>query len=549
MFARCKQSGKHTYVQLVHNERVDGRVRQRVIATLGRLDALRESGQIDQLLTSLGRFSDCAAVLSARSRDIEADARSIGPPRLFERLWKQLGLPEVLGRLLNSRRFAFPVERAVFVTVLHRLMCPGSDRAASHWAQRYVIDGAQDLDLHHLYRAMAWLGEALAEDQQDGATPFVPRCTKDLIEESLFARRRDLFTGLELVFFDTTSLYFEGEGGETIGHRGHSKDHRPDCNQMVVGAVLDSQGRPLCCELWPGNTADVKTLIPVVDRLRKRFALSRICIIADRGMISRDTLDQLNERGIPYILGARLRLVKEVRNEVLGRPGRYRQVHPPRRHSRDPMPLRVKEVRVEDRRYVVCVNDEQARKDKADRRAILESLRKQLKQGDKSLIGNKGFRKYVKSEGERFSINEKRVRQEERFDGKWVLQTSLDVDAAEVALQYKRLWQVEQTFRTAKSTFETRPIYHKRDETIRGHVFCSFLALVLMHELYDRLESHGHGEVEWERLKLDLDALQEVRIETQGKGYLVRTSPRGDVSTAFAAAGVSLGRTIRETED
>ena len=146
---------------------------------------------------------------------------------------------------------------------------------------------------------MAWLGEELPQDQQKGKTPFAPRCTKDRIEEGLFAHRRDLFTDLQLVFFDTTSIYFEGEGGQDIGQRGFSKDHRPDLYQMVVGAVLDGPGRPICRELWPGNTTDVTTLIPVVDRPRSRFGDRRVCVVADRGMISRETIEALerDERG------------------------------------------------------------------------------------------------------------------------------------------------------------------------------------------------------------------------------------------------------------
>ena len=155
----------------------------------------------------------------------------------------------------------------------------------------YAIEGVADLELHHLYRAMAWLGEVLPKDQQDGATPFAPRTNKDRIEEALFARRRDLFSDLEIVFFDTTSIYFEGEGGETLGQRGHSKDHRPDLKkQMVVGMVLDRNGNPVCSELWPGNTADVKSLAPIVDRLQSRFGIGSVCIVADRGMISAESL-------------------------------------------------------------------------------------------------------------------------------------------------------------------------------------------------------------------------------------------------------------------
>jgi len=183
------------------------------------------------------------------------------------------------------------------------------------------------------------------------------------------------------VFFDTTSIYFEGAGGETIGRHGNSKDHRPDCKQMVVGAILDNTGRPICCELWPGNTTDVKTLIPIVDRLRERFSITRICIVADRGMISKKTIEELQavHRDVRFILGARLRAVKEIREKVLTDPGAYQQVYGPKARSKDPSPLKVKEVRVGDRRYVVCYNEDQAKKDRADRQAIVESLQDQLR--------------------------------------------------------------------------------------------------------------------------------------------------------------------------
>src|SRR5262249_18337409 len=158
-----------------------------------------------------------------------------GPALVFERLWQQTGCPAVLHESLADRRFEFPLERAVFLTVLHRLFATGSDRAADQWRHDYEIDGVAPLRLPHLYRTMAWLGEELPDDQQQGSTKLVPRCTKDVIEEQLFARRRDLFSELEVVFFDTTSLYFEGAGGESLGQYGHSKDHRPDEQQMVVG--------------------------------------------------------------------------------------------------------------------------------------------------------------------------------------------------------------------------------------------------------------------------------------------------------------------------
>lgn len=554
MFFRQKRSGGYVYLQIVENRWEKGRSRQRVIATVGRLDQLQQSGQLDGLLQSGAKFAEAVMVLSAHRRGDAPAIRHcrIGPALVFGRLWDELQIPQVLERLLAGRHFELPLERILFLTVLHRLFASGSDRSCVlNWKDRYAIPGLESVDLHHVYRAMAWLGERLPEDQQAGATPFAARCTKDAFEESLFDRRRHLFSHLDLVFFDTTSIYFEGEGGVELGQYGHSKDHRPDCKQMVVGAILDGEGRPLCCELWPGNVTDVKTLIPVVDRLQQRFRIRSICIVADRGMISEATLAQLQQeqRKVHYLLGARLRNVKEIYEDVLSRGGRYREVRGPREKRSDPSPLKVKEVRVGDRRYVVCLNEEQARKDRADREAIVASLREQLKHGDKALVGNKGYRKYLHSEGPKFTLDEAKVKGEERFDGKWVLQTDLEeMTAEEVALQYKQLWMVEEMFRTVKTLLETRPIFHKCDETIRGHVFCSYLALLLRKELQDRLEAQG-GKLEWAELLRDLEALQYTEVETDGKRFLLRSDLAGTTATVFRAVGVAIPPSVQNTQE
>lgn len=547
MFFRKKTTRGYTYLQIVENRREAGKVRQRVVATLGRLDALDSSGQLDSLLRSGAKFAESVLVLSAHQKGELAQVASsrIGPGLIFERLWEQTGCKAELERLLRGRGFGFSVERALFLTVVHRLVCPGSDRAASKWRTNYRLTGTQALALHQLYRAMAWLGTPLGEAEQEGRTPFAPRCTKDRVEEGLFARHRALLTTLDLVFFDTTSIYFEGQGGGTLGQHGKSKDSRPDLKQMVVGAILDGDGHPIACELWPGNTTDVKTLIPIVERLEKRFAIGRICVVADRGMISADTLRELDRRQWLYILGARMRSVAEVRDEVLSRAGRYQEIHPKGPTKKDPSPLKVKQVMIWERRYVVCLNEDQAKKDAADRQAILAGLREQLKKGDKALIGNKGYRKYLKTKGSRFQIDEDKIGEEARYDGKWVLLTNTDLPTREVALKYKQLWMVETIFRSAKTLLETRPIFHKCDETIRGHVFCSFLALVLRKELQDRLEAKGQ-DLEWADVIRDLDALQETVVEQQGKRFMLRSEARGTCGAVFQAVGVALPPTIRQ---
>lgn len=542
MFARVKKSGMYQYLQLVENRRENGRVLQRVLVTLGRLDQMTEKGEVESLIRSLSRFSEKALLILSDRSAVSASAVKIGPALVFERLWKELGIGAIVSSLASSRRFGFSIERALFLTVLHRLFVSGSDRGCERWRRDYRIEGCDDIALHQLYRAMAFLGEEV--EYQSDRTPFAPRCTKDLIEEQMFNRRRDLFTNLDLVFLDTTSIYFEGEGGATLGKLGHSKDHRPDLNQMVVGALLDDRGRPLACEMWPGNTADVISVVPVVTRLKKRFGATGFCIVADRGMISQTTIRGLEKEQLSYILGVRMRRVNEVKNDVLLDSGDYQEVYPESPDSKAPSPLKVKEVIVSGTRYIVCRNERQARKDAIDRETIVESLKEKLKAAPKTLIGNKGYRQFLSIGKESVTIDKKKIEDDARYDGIWVLTTNTKLTAKEVALKYKELWMVEHTFRDMKSVLDTRPIFHKRDETIRGHVFCSFLALALKKELDARLVTKGL-QYEWSHIKQYLKALQEVTLQENDIRFAIRTECQGSCGNVFKAVGVAVPPTIR----
>ena len=511
MFARIKRVENRQYLQLVENRWEAGRSRQRVIATLGRLDDLQATGKLDAAVKSLARFATKLKVIEDHQNGHLRvhSVQRIGPDLVLSRLWERLGLKDVLTGLLAGRRYDFAVERAIYFTVLSRLFFPGADQRAWRQARDYRITGTAELKLHHLYRAMAWLGQV-----------------KDEVEERLFARNRNLFTGLDLVFFDTTSLYFEGQGGESLGRYGYSKDGCPDKHQMIVGAVLDRGGRPISCPMWPGNTTDVKTLQPVVERLRDRFGISDVVVVADSGMISQKTQEWLDATKIGYILGARMRTVKAIKFDVLDAPGAYEDVQEN---------LKVKEVVVAGKRYVVCLNPEEAKQDAHVRAATVESLRRKLAASPRSVVGNHGYRRYLKIDRQAVTIVEEKIQADERFDGKYVLQTSTDLPAAEVALRYKELWQVERVFREVKRVLEARPVYHKYDLTIKGHVFCSFLALVVMKELMS-----GAGETtNWDVIRQDLDALYETEVEREGNRYQLRGPYLSTSRAMLKAVGIA----------
>lgn len=546
MFVRIKKVGNNSYVQIVENRREGKAVRQHVIATLGKTDELIESGKLDSMARSLLKHTKAVQVFDAhRDGSLVADqSRSIGPALVFDRLWKDLGLPSVFETLLTNTRIQFSIERAVFLTVLHRLFCPGSDRAAERWKDGFVIPGAEGISLHHMYRAMDWLGR---RSSQLGSDHFSHRCNKDEIEELLFARNKDLFTEVDLVFFDTTSIYFEGEGGQELGKHGHSKDSRPDLPQMIVGAILDSRGRPLCCEMWPGNVTDVTTLQPVVKRLTERFNIASLCIVADRGMVSKDTIAKLesNELDLRYILGVRMRKLHIFKDQEFRIDDDFVEVTPRRTRRADPSPLKVSERTVDGKRYIICYNEEQARKDRHDREAIVESLREKLRESDKNLVGNMGYRKFLAQHGEdHFEIDEEKVTNDARFDGIWILTTNMGDPAPDIARHYKELWMVEDVFRSVKTVLRTRPIYHQNDATIRGHVFCSFLALMLLKELENRLADRGLV-YEWQDIKRDLSALQQIDVTLNGEPWALRTELRGCCNEVLKAAGVVVPQRVQ----
>ena len=541
MFVREKTVNGYTYLYLVENVRENGRTKQHIIRNLGRKEAVLAAGDLDRLLASIGRFSERAMVLNAiEANPAQVQAHRIGGPLLFGRLWERLGIGAVLEDQLAGRQFGFAVERAVFVATLHRLFVSGSDRGCIDWMQSYAIEGAEDLALHQFYRAMAWLGEEI-EEKAEGA--LAPRCVKDVIEEKLFDRRRDLFTDLSLVFMDTTSLSFYGAGGETLGKRGHSKDFRPDLAQMILALVVDAEGRPICTEMVPGNTADVTVLLPVVERLRTRFGITRACVVADRGMISADTIATLEKQGMEYILGARERSTSVIRDIVLNDTAPMVPLVLDR--QRGETQLWAKEVKVGKDRYIVNLNEAEARKDKADRQAIIDGLQSQLKKGDKALVGNSAYRRYIKTSGKSFEIDLGKLADEAHFDGITVLRTNAKVTPLQAVIRYRDLLQVESLFRAAKASFDTRPIFHQSDAAIRGHVFCSFLALVLAKELTRLCEAKGL-KPEWQPLLNDLDRLQQATIEKDGKAITVRTPTAGMVGSVFQAAGVAIPANIRE---
>ena len=396
------------------------------------------------------------------------------------------------------------------------------------------VPGAEGLDLDHAYKAMAWLGEVDAAG----------RSTAEAVEEALYRHRQPLFGAVSIAFLDTTTLWFEGADGESLGQYGHSKDYRGHLKQVVLGIVLDDADRPIASFLMPGNTADVTLLLPVVKRLRERFGIRESCIVADRGMISADTIAALEAEKIEYILGVRERTSREVRAEIIEDDGLAVPLLIPRQKGETE--LSVRETTIAGRRYVICRNAEEAKKDAAARAELVAGLERKLAQGDKALVANKGFRRFLKTpEGDGFVIDRAKVEADARFDGLFVLRTNTKIAALQVVLRYRNLLAVEDAFKTAKALLATRPIFHKTDAGIRGHVFCTFLALVLRKELIDRLAVR-RSRLEWQRIVDDLADLSEIDVEQDGRRARLRTAPGPTIDPICRAIGIALPPVFQE---
>lgn len=520
MFVRTKRVNNngtvYEYLQIVETQRVEGRPRQRVIASLGRLDELVASGDLDQLIRGFMAHSKTLKLVGDyRAGDLAAQSDRVwGPVLVFERIWQDLGLPEILRQLAKGRQLSFDFERAIFAIALQRILAPGSDRAGARWVETVFANGFDKLRLQHFYRALhiLWRG-------------------KDKVELALFRRDRTLFNQkLDLVFFDTTSLYFEGRGPKGLAELGKSKDYRYDHTQVVLGVVMRRDGTPISCEVWPGNTADVTTLTTIADALKQRFSIEKVVVVCDRGMVSKRNLQHLEDQGYGYIVGVKMRRMIEVRDQVLRRSGRYRVVKDN---------LHIKEVLVDERRYVVCFNPEQAKKDAVDRDAIVASLRSKLADGGvKRLVPNRGYRRYLRVEKETCSIDEQRIKDEAQFDGRYVLRTNTDLPADEVALAYRNLIWIERHFRDLKSLLETRPIFHHLiKDNVKGHIFGCWLALYLVVTMRQRIEAID-AKVEWNDLVRDLGQLRAIEVTLEGQRFLLRTDLAGCAHVAFKAAGV-----------
>jgi len=538
---RRKDGSLVRYLQLAHNRREGGVTRAEVLLNLGREDELDVEG-LRRLARSIRRYTDPGREGGEPLEPAEGleavGSRPLGGAWLLDALWRRLGIAEALRELLGGRRFSVDVERVLFALVCNRALAPRSKLAAAEWASADVaIPGLGRMDDDQAYRALDLLVEADAEAKVQAAVFFA--CA-DLLNLEV-----------DLLFFDTTSTYFEaepdgGEGEDQLPFRalGHSKDHRPDLPQVVIGLAVTREGIPVRVWVWPGNTSDQTVIRQVKDDLRG-WRLGRCVWVVDRGFSSDENLRYLTRGGGHWIAGERMRDGSPDAQAALARPGRYQTV-------RDN--LRVKDVRLGEgdsaRRFVVCHNPAEAERDKAERDALIARLEAELARielarhkakraktrqahtrAECALRDHPTLSRYLRqTKAGRLLIDRRKVAAEERLDGKYLLSSSdPDLTAEEIALGYKNLREAERSFRDLKTTLELRPVFHRLEHRIRAHVVVCWLALLLI-----RIAERGSGQ-SWRRIATELQRLHLVTLQGAA-GAVQQTTQPTDAQRSILAA-------------
>ena len=538
-----KDGSTVTYVQLVHNQRdkEKGYSKAKVLYNFGRIEHL-DIEQLKRLVASISRFLPPEEALKAqaslRSRGKSFTwkfSRSYGGIYLLQALWQRLHFQEVLEKRIAERQFETPIANAIFAMVANRCLAPASKLAVSEWVEKDVfIPGLAKIDVQVLYRAM----DVLLKHQK-------------AFEQELYWAVADLLhLEVDLLFFDTTSTYFETESESDIKKRGYSKDKRPDLPQVVIGLAVTRSGIPVKHWVFPGNTQDMETIKQVKDDLAA-WRLNRIIFVHDCGMTSEANTRYLQRGGGHYIVGRKMKSGEADVEQALSHKGRYTKISD---H------LWAKEAIIGDgerrKRLVVVKNFKEQQRDETLREQLIQTLEGKLKKINSKrqsarqkaigeLKAHRVYGKYIKElKNGSVKLDRSRLQREHRYDGKYLIESSDDTLSLEdIVLGYKQLYDVEHAFRALKTTLDLRPNYHSRDDRIRCHIFLCFIALVLV-----RIAENQTSKT-WENIRKEMSRLHYGEFEIDGKIVKQLTELKQEQKSILKALKINEPSTIVDIHD
>lgn len=518
MRRKNKDGALREYLCIVRSKREGRRVKQLFVGNLGRVDQLHGTEEIDNLVEKLGEYCKRVKLYTAEDISNEWD-KEYGLVEVYKRLWEELGLGDILRKYLGEYGYKMDVESAIQAMVIGRLISPQSKLGTYGWIDDVYEQRWAGLDLHHFYRAMDFLLEQKAK-----------------MEVEIFEGLRNLFQqGLDLIMFDTTSIRYRGKGVDELIQYGYSRDKLKNVKQIIIGILMTREGIPVGHEVWRGDTSDVKAFEQIISKVKDRFKISRIIFIADRGMVSKKTIDKLDESEYEYIVGIKMRrLDKSTRVELLSPLG----------FNKVARSLEVKEKILDGKRYIICYNPEEAEEDARDREYFMKIIKEKIdKNTIKDWIIKNGYKKYLKVSGAEIKLDEERLRKEALYDGKWILLTNTDFPSRDISFYYKGLWQIERGFRSLKTELETAPIYHWIEPRIRAHIYICFLALVMRIALQKKIKAIDHS-LSFSEVIRDVSKIKATKLKINNEEFIIRTDLTGNAHVAFKAVNMRVPNKI-----
>jgi transposase len=548
MFVKAITARGHVYLKIVKSVRKHGKPTHETIANLGRADRLAEGG-LENIITSLQKYvSHTQKSAHDRRKDIStmAETARVNYGYLaYRQLWRQFGLDTLLAELSAARKISYDYVATVFSMVVNHVLNPSSKRSL-HEHKAWYAGLNDELALQHLYRSLDLLAEHKAH-----------------LETALFDKHRSLFNmSVDVVFFDVTTFYFESQQADTLREFGFGKDGKINEVQVVLALLIDTAGRPISFELFPGNTFEGHTLLSTLDSIKGRFQIHQVIIVADKGLNSKLNLKEIRDRGYDYIVSCRLKnLPQKMKEQVLSACDYHtipiRELFGVEEDEHKPHTVKYKvldytnvvrykeeehnkTLKVELREKLICSgSSRRAAKDKADRQRQVEKAEQAIAANHKSILSHRGYKRYIKKGKtetieDTLTLDQDKIAAEARFDGYAAIQCSrLDCGAVEVMRAYRQLLKIEESFRVMKSTLRARPVFVWTPEHVKGHFVMCFLAFALERELEYRLNTR-RIENSPDQIKSALRSMQCSELDIEHELYYLRGTHQPLASHIFA---------------
>jgi transposase len=521
MFIKKTRGGSEAnpiyYLQIVESYREKDKTRHRVLANLGREEELMATGALDNLMEKLSVLSRQYFLLS-RSEDSIKDALIFGPMLVVNFLWKHLQMQTLLGDIQQQYKIEFDLELSVKLMISNRLINPLSKLAIDKWKEKIYGENFDKVELQHLYRSL----DVLADH-------------KDMVEKSFFEKTRSLFKSpVSIVFYDLTTIYFESQQADALKKYGYSKDNKTDCVQVVIGLVINQDGLPISYHLFPGNTYEGKTVVPVLNRLKKDFLLEKIIFVGDKGIVGNEIMQELSSAGYEYIIAAKISKVSDqYHQEILNREN----------YTRIDDIISAHQIIVDGQRLVLGYSKKRAERDKKQRELLLERLQKKLeKSSNPKSVTKSAYNTYLTMEGNsRMVVDPQKVEEKEKWDGFFGFYTNnQSMSNKQIVLTYQMLWQIENSFRVLKSTLDLRPVYHWTEKRIQGHIMICFLSLYMLRAIEFKINRQEKLNLSTDEIFYHLDKIRAVTINAFNKRVVMRTEITDENNLILRTLGIKI---------